>query len=137
MTDMMSMINTIWPFLVMGLMFYFLLYRPQKKEQNKRQTMLGSLKVGTRIVTIGGIMGEITKIHDDRITLKVADNVEIKIIKSAVGHLQEKQAPQPKQAKKQEKQVKQEKVEKVEKTEQPQQPEKPAEAAQSEQGEKK
>ena len=50
--------------------------------------MLNSLKVGTKIVTIGGIYGEITKITDDKISVKIADNVEIKILRSAVGNLQ-------------------------------------------------
>lgn len=104
--SMMGTINTIWPFLVMGLMFYFLLYRPQKKEQNKRQTMLDSLKVGTRIITIGGVYGEITKLHEDNLRLKIAEGVDIRISKSAVGRLQptsimqkEPQAPKAVEAK--------------------------------------
>ena len=83
-----SIINAAWPFIIMALLFYFMLYRPQKKQQNQRSTMLNSLKVGTKIVTIGGIYGEITKITDDKISVKIADNVEIKILRSAVGNLQ-------------------------------------------------
>ena len=65
--------------------FYFLLYRPQKKQQKKRQAMLESVKVGSRVVTVGGIYGEIMSINGERIRLKIADNVEIEVSRSAVG----------------------------------------------------
>ena len=45
------MINAIWPFILMGGIFYFMLYRPQKQEQQKRQRMLDSLKKGDKVVT--------------------------------------------------------------------------------------
>ena len=48
------------PIALMLLIFYFLLYRPQKKAQKERQEMLDSLKVGARVITIGGIYGTIT-----------------------------------------------------------------------------
>jgi preprotein translocase subunit YajC len=83
-----SIISAAWPFVIMAALFYFMLYRPQKNEQKKRATMLNSLKVGSKVITIGGIYGEITKIHDDKITLKIADNVEIRILRSAVGNPQ-------------------------------------------------
>lgn len=67
------------------IIFYFLLYRPQKKQQKKRQAMLESVKVGSRVVTVGGIYGEIMSINGERIRLKIADNVEIEVSRSAVG----------------------------------------------------
>lgn len=68
----------------MGVVFYFLLYRPQKKEQQRRASMLSSLKKGDRIITAGGIHGQITAINDKIVTIKVADKVEINISRSAV-----------------------------------------------------
>ena len=65
--------------------FYFLLYRPQKKQQKKRQSMLDAVKVGSRVITIGGIYGEVTAINDDRVRLKIADTVEIDVSRTAVG----------------------------------------------------
>ena len=62
------------------IIFYFLLYRPQKKQQKKRQAMLESVKVGSRVVTVGGIYGEIMSINGERIRLKIADNVEIEVL---------------------------------------------------------
>ena len=52
--------------------------------------MLANLKVGVEIITVGGIYGEIAQITDDFIILKIADNVEIKISKNAVGSLANK-----------------------------------------------
>ena len=78
------------PILFMILIFYFLLYKPQKKARQERDEMLESLKVGVEIITVGGIYGEIAQITDDFIILKIADNVEIKISKNAVGSLANK-----------------------------------------------
>lgn len=87
-TDTMGLLNAAWPFVMMGLLFYFMLWRPQKKQQKQRANMLESLKVGSQVITIGGIVGEITKVHDDKITIKIAENVEIKVIKAAIGSVQ-------------------------------------------------
>ena len=66
--DMLSMIIMI---VVMVAVFYFLLIRPQRKKDKAVKDMLGSLKVGDRICTIGGIYGTIASIKDDTITLYV------------------------------------------------------------------
>ena len=83
---MENVVQMAWPFILMGVIFYFMIYRPQKRDQKKRANMLDSLKVGTRIVTIGGIFGEIAKIKDDRIRIKVAEDVDFnKIARMASG----------------------------------------------------
>lgn len=75
--DTMAMINAIWPFILMGGIFYFMLYRPQKQEQQKRQRMLDSLKKGDKVVTVGGMFGVITAISEKKVTLKLAEDVEV------------------------------------------------------------
>lgn len=87
--DMMAMINAIWPFILMGGIFYFMLWRPQKKEQQKRQNMLESLKKGDKIITIGGMYGTITNISEKRVTVEVAENVEINFVRSAISGFQD------------------------------------------------
>lgn len=84
------------PIVLMGLIFYFLLYRPQKKEQQRRNEMLNSLKKGDRIITIGGVHGTITALTDKVVTLKVADKVEVEISRSAVAQFQNPQKNDPK-----------------------------------------
>ncbi|MDD4320240.1 MAG: preprotein translocase subunit YajC [Acidaminococcaceae bacterium] len=88
-TETMNIVNTVWPFLLMGLIFYFMLYRPQKKEQKKRTEMLNALKRGNKVVTLGGICGEITKVNENNVMLKIAEGLEVKVIKGAVSHVQE------------------------------------------------
>ena len=53
--DTMAMINAVLPFFLMGGIFYFMLWKPQKKQQQDRQNLLNSLKKGDKIITIGGI----------------------------------------------------------------------------------
>ena len=50
--DTMALLNSLWPFFLMGGIFYFMLWKPQKKEQQKRQDLLNSLKEGDEIITI-------------------------------------------------------------------------------------
>ena len=73
------------PIALMLLIFYFLLYRPQKKAQKERQEMLDGLKVGVRVVTIGGIFGTITALTDEIVHLKIAANVEIEVSRQAIS----------------------------------------------------
>lgn len=80
-----NLLQMAWPFILMGVIFYVMIYRPQKRDQKKRNEMLDSLKVGTNIVTIGGILGTITKVQEDKVRIKVAEGVEFHIRKSAVG----------------------------------------------------
>lgn len=86
--SMLANLYSYGPIVLMVIIFYFLLYRPQKKQQKKRNSMMDNLKVGHRILTIGGIHGEITYIDLDKsddLKIKIADNVEIKISSSAVA----------------------------------------------------
>ncbi len=87
-TDTMAMINSLWPFVLMGGIFYFMLWRPQKKEQEKRQNLLNNLKEGDEIITIGGIYGVITAISEKRVKVKIADGVQIDMARNAVSGFQ-------------------------------------------------
>ena len=84
-----GMLNAVWPFILMAGIFYFMLYRPQKKEQQRRQDLLSSLKVGVEVVSIGCIYGVITAISDHKVTLKIAEGVNVEFTRSAVSSLQD------------------------------------------------
>jgi preprotein translocase subunit YajC len=71
-------------FLAIGLIFYFIVFLPNKKRQKALQEMLNNLKNGDKVITSGGIFGVVAGIKDDRIQLKVADQVKIEISKSAI-----------------------------------------------------
>lgn len=83
--ESMQMLVNFAPFLLMALVFYFLLYRPQKRQEKERQTMLNAVKRGDKVVTIGGIHGTVMKIGDTTVTLEVADKVEIVFNRGAVN----------------------------------------------------
>jgi preprotein translocase subunit YajC len=76
------------PFIIVIGVFYFMVIRPQQKQQKQRREMLDALKKGDRVVTIGGIYGEITLLKEDYVTLKVADKVEIKVRRSGIESVQ-------------------------------------------------
>lgn len=86
--DTMALLNSIWPFFLMGGIFYFMLWRPQKQEQQRRANLLNGLKEGDNIITIGGIYGTITAISEKRVKVKVAENVEIEMARNAVSGYQ-------------------------------------------------
>ncbi len=81
------------PFLLIIVVFYFLLIRPQQNRQRKWQDMLGNLKPGDRVTTTGGIRGVILSIKDDAIQLRVApDNLRIEVAKSAIASVTQDEA---------------------------------------------
>jgi preprotein translocase subunit YajC len=84
----MNTLATYGPILLMGIIFYFMLYRPQKKEQQRRSELLDGLKKGDRITTIGGLYGTIVGFSDKTVTLKIADKVDVTILRTAVSGYQ-------------------------------------------------
>ncbi len=77
------------PLILLVVIFYFLLIRPQQKQQKARKELLGSLKKGDRVVTIGGIHGVIKEISENVLTLRIADNVNIKFARAGVDRIVE------------------------------------------------
>jgi len=78
----------VMPFVMIGAIFYFLILMPMKRRQRKVEDFQGSLKVGDRIVTTGGIYGQITKLSDQSVQVQVADKVRIEIARAAIGGYQ-------------------------------------------------
>ena len=77
------------PFILIFVLFYFLLIRPQQKRQKQHKTMLGALKKGDKIVTNGGLFGTVSVAAKDVITLQVADNVRVRVLRTEVMGLQD------------------------------------------------
>lgn len=78
-------LGTWGPIVVMIAIFYFLLYRPQKKQQSRRRAMLDNLKKGDQVITIGGIYGTIEELGDKSLKLKIANGVVIEVVRSSVN----------------------------------------------------
>jgi preprotein translocase subunit YajC len=82
-----SGIMAIAPFLLMFAVLYFLIIRPQQKKMKEQQAMITALKHGDEIVTNSGILGKVTGITDKVVTVEVADNVKVKMLKSQVSQV--------------------------------------------------
>lgn len=81
-------LKQLQPILIWVLLFammYFVLIRPQQQAAKKKKGLLESLQVKDEVVTIGGIYGTILKIKDDTVILKIADKVEIEVLKQAIN----------------------------------------------------
>ena len=87
MGDIQQILQTSWPILLMVVIFYFLLWRPQKKQQKERASLLGSLKKGQKIVTIGGIYSEIVELDDEKVKVQVSEKVELTFARTAVANV--------------------------------------------------
>jgi preprotein translocase subunit YajC len=80
-----ALIANILPILAIGLVFYFIVIAPANKQRRKTQEMLSSLKKGDRVLTTGGIYGTIQGVEAEVVYLKIAENVKIKVARSAVA----------------------------------------------------
>ncbi len=69
---------------VLFVVFYFLIIRPQRKRQKDQESMISALQVGDEVSTNAGILGKVRKLDDSYVVLKVADNVELKFQKAAI-----------------------------------------------------
>ncbi|MGH7354083.1 MAG: preprotein translocase subunit YajC [Candidatus Rokuibacteriota bacterium] len=76
---------------VMFAIVYFLMIRPQQKQRQERERMLGALKRGDRVVTTSGIFGTVTQLSDHAVTLRVADQVKLEFERAAVARIVEVQ----------------------------------------------
>ncbi|MDR2739400.1 MAG: preprotein translocase subunit YajC [Treponema sp.] len=80
-----SMISTFIPFILIIGIFYFLIIRPQNKKQKETQRMLGAIKKGDKIVTIGGVHGVIQNVKDSSVVVKVDENTKIEFSRSSIA----------------------------------------------------
>lgn len=78
--------------IIMFVMMYFLMIRPQRKKQQELMAQVNAMKGGDQVVTNGGIYGIVSSLQEKTITLKIADNVKIKLDKSAIAAVVKKAA---------------------------------------------
>lgn len=79
-----SMMPTLVMLGVFGLIFYFMLFRPQAKRAKEHKAMLEAIAKGDEVVTSGGVMGKVAKVAEAHIEVTVADGVDLKIQKHAI-----------------------------------------------------
>lgn len=81
--------------LVLLVLMWFLLIRPQRRRQMETQRMINSVTVGSEIVTAGGLYGTVTALHDDEVRLEIAEGIEVRVAKRAIaGQVSEDEEPE-------------------------------------------
>jgi preprotein translocase subunit YajC len=76
------------PIIIIGAIFYLLIFMPMRKRQKKLETMIDALKNGDKVITSSGIYGTIAGVKDKTFILKIADQVKIEVAKNAVSGIQ-------------------------------------------------
>jgi preprotein translocase subunit YajC len=90
-------VTIIW-FVVLIAIFWFLLLRPQRQEQKRREDMIKSLQRGARVVTMGGLHGTIVDLNEDTALVRIAEKVEVTVSRSSVAQVlvgKDKKATEP------------------------------------------
>ena len=82
--DMQSTLMSMLPLVLMFVVLYFVMIRPQMKKQKEAKAMIDALAKGDEIVTVGGMLGKVTKLNDNSLSLEVANGVEVQIQRNAV-----------------------------------------------------
>jgi preprotein translocase subunit YajC len=79
-----SLIYIIVFLVVIGLLFYFFMIRPQRKRQREHEELVGQLRGGDRVITAGGIYGQVDSVSEDSVILKVESGATIRVAKSSI-----------------------------------------------------
>jgi len=93
-------IMSLIPLVLIMVIFWVLLIRPQQKRMKEHAAKVSSIKRGTKIITGGGILGRVSNIKDGIATVEIAEGVEIRVKQDTISDLQESPAPKEKQEKK-------------------------------------
>jgi len=80
-----GLFGTLLPFILIFVIFYFLLIRPQQRRVKDHRRMIDNLKKGDKVITSGGVYGVIEAVGTNTITVKIAENVKVKIAKSTIS----------------------------------------------------
>ncbi len=82
-----SLMANLFPLALIFLIFYFILIRPQQKQQREFKKMVEGLKKNDQIVTIGGVHGTIVNVKDKTLVVRIDENTRVEIDKTAVGRI--------------------------------------------------
>jgi preprotein translocase subunit YajC len=78
---------TLLPVILIGVVFYFLLFRPQRRRQQQQAQMQRQIEPGQRVMTTAGMLADVVAVEDDAILLEIAPGVEVRFVKQAIGQV--------------------------------------------------
>lgn len=84
---LMGSLTTFMPLILMFVVMYFLMIRPQQKRAKEQRDMMAALTRGDEVVTVGGVLGTVSKVNEQYVTIQIANATEIVVQKSAVTTL--------------------------------------------------
>ena len=93
MNNLNAQIIQIAPILLMVVLFYFMLIRPQQKRAKEHQTMLSNLKRGDSVVLSSGVLGKIVRVEDKEVGVEIAQGVTVKVVKGMITEVRAKGEP--------------------------------------------
>src|SRR6202162_3532528 len=93
-TDLMTNLGGLLPFILIFVIMYFLILRPQQKKAKQHQEMVKNLRRGDTVITSGGLIGKVTKVVDDeQVEIEIADGVRVRQVRSMVTGVRAKGEP--------------------------------------------
>ena len=84
-TPGLSGIMSIAPLIILFVIFYFLLIRPQQKRSKEHKQMISAIQKGDQVITTGGIHGRVASVNEDSISVEIAEGVKVKVSKEAIS----------------------------------------------------
>ncbi len=92
--DLMTNLVGLLPFILIFVIMYFLILRPQQKRAKQHQEMVKNLRRGDNVITSGGLVGKVTKVvDDDQVEIEIADGVRVRQVKSMIADVRVKGEP--------------------------------------------
>ena len=85
-----GILNMVFMFAILGVMFYFLLIRPQSKQRKEQENLIKNIKTGDKVLLGGGIYGIVSNVKEKTLMVKIADNVKVEVLKSAISSVVQK-----------------------------------------------
>ena len=90
--DFATFIKAYFPLILIFVVFYLFLIRPQQKRAKAHEAKIAGVQKNDDVVTAGGLMGKVTKVADDHVEVEIAPNVRVKVVKSTMANVQSRNA---------------------------------------------
>ncbi|MDM7256095.1 MAG: preprotein translocase subunit YajC [Paracoccus sp. (in: a-proteobacteria)] len=88
-------IASLIPFVLIFVIMYFLMIRPQQKRMKEHRAMVEALKKGDQVVTQGGILGKVVSVRDNEVEIEIAQGVKVRVVRSTISSVVSKTDPAP------------------------------------------
>jgi len=88
-----SLVELLLPLILIMVIFYFLLIRPQQKRMKQHREMVGAIRRGDTVVTSGGLIGKVTRVSDDELQVELAEGTRVRVVKSTIAEVRDKSEP--------------------------------------------